>query len=75
MTEKMLPAIANDPLRSVATELLETAYVTVPLPLPDDPDVIVMKLLELLVAVQLPLQPMGDAVTVTVPLPPSAPNA
>jgi hypothetical protein len=61
------------PLRELALELLATEYPTVPLAVPELPDVMVTNVV-LLVAVQLPLQPLGEAVTVTLPVPALAEN-
>jgi hypothetical protein len=67
------PAIVSVPVRELVLALTEYATVEGPLPEPALPDVIVIKL-ELAVAVQLPLQPLGVPVTVRLPVPPLAPN-
>jgi hypothetical protein len=59
------------PFRELVLELLATENPTVPLAVPELPEVIVTKL-ALLVAVQLPAQPLGEAVTVVLPVPPVA---
>ena len=55
------------PVRWLVSVLADTEYFTVPFPLPLLPDVIVIQLVLLLVAVQL--HPL-DVVTLTLPLPP-----
>jgi hypothetical protein len=69
VTVNVCPPIVSVPVRELVVELAKTEYVTVKVPLPGPsslPDLIVIKL-ELLVAVQLPLQRLGEPVTVTVP--------
>jgi hypothetical protein len=61
------------PLRPVALELDATEYPTTPLADPDPPAATVRKL-ESLTAVHLPLQPLGVAVTFTMPSAPPALN-
>jgi hypothetical protein len=70
---KVRPAIVSVPLLELVLELPATENPTVPLAVPELPEVIVMKL-ALLVVVQLPLQPLGEAVTVTLPVPALDPN-
>jgi hypothetical protein len=70
VTETVCPATVSDPVRAVVDELAATEKKTVPLPLPDAPDVIVTKD-ELLTAVHV--QP-DWASTLIVPVPPLEPN-
>lgn len=72
-TVNALPAIVSVPLRELPLVVLATEYATVPLPVPELPEVIVIHE-SLLVAVQEPEQALGEAVTVTLPVPPLAPN-
>lgn len=57
--------MVNEPWRLVPVVFAETEYVTVPLPVPEAPDVILIQLVLLLTAVQE--HPAGD-VTFTVAL-------
>src|SRR5262249_2602973 len=72
VTLKVCPVIVSVPVRGVVVRFAATAYPTVPLPVPLDPDVTVNHVGALLVAVQVQLP--TDAVTPTVPLPAAAPG-
>src|SRR5262249_34465896 len=72
VTVKVCPAIVSVPVRGVVARFAATAYPTVPLPMPLDPDVTVNQVGALLVAMQVQLP--TDAVAPTVPLVAAAPG-
>src|SRR5262245_3662274 len=69
---KICPAIVSVPVRGVVVRFAATAYPTVPLPVPLDPDVTVNQVGALLVAVQVQLP--TDDVTPTAPVVAAAPG-
>ena len=70
---KVEPESATAVTTAISPLLYVPEPLTVPLPVPELPEVIVIHE-SLLVAVQEPEQALGEAVTVTLPVPPLAPN-